>query len=324
MKSFEFSWKSEKGSVSFSDWGELGQVPVTKEFFGIMQVSEENILIKIVFGHKDFEFLGFLFFEFHGCIKDGQAEVSWFFFAELKLDQAHLHKEISQSNNDFVDAIFFTLDLEESESGFFIETKFQSHQNFTFHNQELIASIGSIRYFNKSFEPGSGDFLVFGSNVKTCSAQDLIFAFDDVSLVAVFVNQKDGHVESLQFEAESAWNFDKPAHKDFSHVDVNVGLPLDVVLWNDWVGFVGFDIGDDVLSVGSDWRIEVFGVGERILNLNFAGQILNFGNLAALHSSRTPPQGKDSVGAFMDFMFPALGLGVYSVLVRIHALVLTF
>lgn len=164
-------------------------MPITEQFFGIMQISEENILIKMVFGHEDFEFLGFLFLEFHGSVKDGQAQVSGFLFTELKLNQAHFHKEVAKSHDSFMDVVFFTLDLEESESGFLVQTKFQCHQNFTFHNQELISTISSIRDLDKFFESGGGDFLVFGSNVKTCSAQDLIFTFDDVSLIAVFVDE---------------------------------------------------------------------------------------------------------------------------------------
>ena len=65
----------------------------------------------------------------------------------------------------------------------------------------------------------------------------------------------------------------------------NVGLPFNVVFCDDRFGLSGFDVGDDVLSVVPYLRVEVFGVWERILNLNFAGQILNFGNLLGLCSS---------------------------------------
>ena len=260
LKSFEFSWQIKEACISFSDGRELGQVSITENFFGIMQISEENILIKMVFGHEDFEFLGFLFLEFHGCVKDGQAEVSRFLFAELELDQAHFHEEVAKPHDSLVDVVFFALELEESESRFLVKTKFQCHQNFTFHYQQLISTIGSVWYLDKFFESGGGDFLVFGSNIKTCSAQDLIFAFDDVSLIAVFVDEQNSHMESLQFEAKSAWNFDEPTHKNLSHMNVNVCLPLNVVLWNDRLGLSGFDIGKDVLGIIPYFRVEVFGV----------------------------------------------------------------
>lgn len=78
------------------------------------------------------------------------------------------------------------------------------------------------------------------------------------------------------------------------------------------------------MSVVSDFWIEVFGVWERILNLNFAGQILNFENLVCLNSSGTPSQRKDSIGAFLDFLFSTVRLRVNSALIRIHLGVLGF
>ena len=125
-------------------------------------------------------------------------------------------------------------------------------------------------------------------------------------------------MKSLQFEAQTAWNFDEPTNENLSHVGANVSLPFNVVLWDDRVGFSCFDVSDDVLSVVSYLRVEVFGVWERILNLNFAGQILNFGNLVGLCSPWTPSQGKDSAWAFFDFLLCALRLWVYRALIRIH------
>ncbi len=77
-------------------------------------------------------------------------------------------------------------------------------------------------------------------------------------------------MQGLKLEAQPAWNFNEPADQDLSHVGVNVSLPLNVVFWNYWVGFTCFDVCYDVLSVVSHLGVEVFGVRERILNLNFA------------------------------------------------------
>jgi hypothetical protein len=116
LKSFKFSSKSKKGAVPLSDGGELGKMPIAEKFFGIMKVSLENILIKMVFGGEKLEFLNFLFLQFHGCVQNGQAEVSGFLFAELEFDEAHFQDKISKAHDEFRDVVLFTLDLEESES----------------------------------------------------------------------------------------------------------------------------------------------------------------------------------------------------------------
>ena len=144
MKSFEFSSKSKKGAVPLSDGGELGKMPISEKFFGIMKVSLENILIKMVFGGEKLEFLNFLFLQFHGCVQNGEAEVSGLLFTELKFNQAHFQDKIPKAHGEFGDVVLFALDLEESESRFFVETKFQSHQNFTFHNQEFFTAVGAV------------------------------------------------------------------------------------------------------------------------------------------------------------------------------------
>ncbi len=144
MKSFKLSGEGKEGAVPLSDWGELRKVPITEQFFSIMKVSLENILIKMVFGGEKLEFLNFLFLQFHGCVQNGQAEVSGLLFTELKFDQAHFQDKIPKAHGELGDVVLFALDLEESESRFFVETKFQSHQNFTFHNKEFLTAVGAV------------------------------------------------------------------------------------------------------------------------------------------------------------------------------------
>ena len=116
MKSFKFSGEGKEGAVPLSDGGELRKVPIAEQLFGIMKVSLENILIKMVFGGEKLEFLNFLFLQFHGCVQNGQAEVSGFLFAELEFDKAHFQDKISKAHYEFRNVVLFALDLEESES----------------------------------------------------------------------------------------------------------------------------------------------------------------------------------------------------------------
>ena len=131
-------------------------------------------------------------------------------------------------------------------------------------------------------------------------------------------------MEGLKFEFQATWNFNEPANQDFSHVSVNVSLPSNVVLWDYWVGFTIFYVGYDILSIVSDLRVKVFGVWEGFLNLNFAGELLNFENLADFVSLGRPSQGQDSLRYLLRFLVVAVRLWVDRALIRVHRAFLLF
>jgi len=131
-------------------------------------------------------------------------------------------------------------------------------------------------------------------------------------------------MKGFKSQIQSGGNFNQPADKNFSHVDVNVSLPCDVVFGNYWFQLVCFDIIYNLLGVVSDFRTEVFGVWERILNLNFAGRTLNFENLADFAPLGSPPQREDSFGSLLVFEFVTVRFGVDRALIRIHRVLLLF
>lgn len=79
------------------------------------------------------------------------------------------------------------------------------------------------------------------------------------------------------------------------------------------------NIIDDVLGVCSDLGVEVLGLWVRVLNLNFAGWILNFGIPVALNPFRSPSEG----GGFLQMILILLGVsirfGVNCGLIGVHA-----
>jgi len=42
-------------------------------------------------------------------------------------------------------------------------------------------------------------------------------------------------MKSLRSEIKPAWNLNEPANKDFSHVRIDIGLPLHIILSDDGV-----------------------------------------------------------------------------------------
>lgn len=95
-------------------------------------------------------------------------------------------------------------------------------------------------------------------------------------------------------------------------------MPTNVVLRDYWVSFDSFNVSDDVLSVVSDLGVEVFSVGKGFLNLNFAGEILNFLIFGGLGFPGSPSQGENSFGSLLVLWLVTVWLRVDGALIGIH------
>lgn len=168
--------------------------------------------------------------------------------------------------------------------------KFQGQKDFTFHSQKLTCRVGSVWNLKVSFEPWSYYFFIFSCDIQACTSQDLVSSFKYVFQLTIFINQKDSKMERLHPEIQSTGDFDQPSNKDLSHLKVDIGLKVHVVLFDDWIGFIALDVSHNISSVASNFVAEIFGLGEGILNLNFVFIILNFLVSLNFGSFWLPPQ----------------------------------